>query len=80
MSDLKFYRFMISKRAAVMALTEINKALHESDMCYFWHTDGVSIGSYDRSVYSMAADIKSLVNEVKEYRALKKALKPLLSR
>lgn len=72
-----FYRHMISKRAAVKALTDINKALH-GDHVSFWGYERCSEGEYDRSVYAMADDIKRLVEEVKEYRALKKALTKIL--
>lgn len=73
MRDSEFYRFMISKRVAIKALVEINKALNNNH-CYFYNTDGISEGSYDSAVYSMASNIKDLVNEIKEYRELKRIL------
>lgn len=75
MRDPEFYRFMISKRAAVKALVDINKALRREDQCYFWDTDGISPGSYDRAVYAMDEDIRRMKVEVEEYRKLKEALK-----
>lgn len=72
-----YHRHMISKRAAVKALTEINKALH-GDYVYFWGYERCAEGEYDRSVYAMADDIKRLVKEVEEYRELKKALTKIL--
>lgn len=72
-----FYRHMISKRAAVKALVEINKALHGNHVS-FWGYERANEGEYDRSVYAMADDIKRLVREVEEYRELKKALTKIL--
>jgi hypothetical protein len=71
---------MISKRAAVQALCEINEALRGKDSPYFYgYVDG-SAGEYDGSVYSMTRDIKDLKREVEEYRALKRALEPIIKR
>lgn len=72
-----FYRHMISKRAAVKTLVEINKALHGNNVS-FWGYERANEGEYDRSVYAMADDIKRLVQEVEEYRELKKALTKIL--
>ena len=78
MRDSEFYRYMISKRAAVKALEEINKALRGEKECYLWDTNGINPGSYDQAIYSMADDIRRLKAEVDEYRKLKIALKTIL--
>jgi hypothetical protein len=74
MRDPEFYRHMISKRAAVKALTEINSALRDDAGAYFYGYDRGFAREYDSAVYAMAEDIRRLVSEVKEYRKLKAAL------
>jgi len=79
MRDPQFNRHMISKRVAVKALEEINKALEDRNHSYFWGYNCGDAGEYDNAVYSMAREIQSLVKEVKEYRALKEVLRIALS-
>lgn len=79
MRDPEFYRHMISKRVAVAALVQINKALGQSGSNYFWGYENGSPGEYDSAVYSMADEVRVLKEEVEEYRELKKALKNVLS-
>jgi hypothetical protein len=78
MRDLEFYRHMISKRAAVKALVNINKALSDIDHCYLWGYVNGSSGEYDKAIYAMADNIRKLKAEVEEYRKLKSALKPII--
>lgn len=81
MRDKQFYRIVISHRAAIKALEDINCALTDSERPNFYgygYCDYKEIGGYDPSVRNMADDIKALVKEVKEYRKLKEALKPIL--
>ena len=80
MRDKEFYRHMISKRVAVKALAEINKALSDNDFCYFWGYENGSSGEYDVSVRSMVVEIKRLKEEVEEYRKLKKTLSVALGK
>lgn len=83
MRDKPFYRFVISHRAAVKALEDINCALTGSERPNFYgysYTDYKEIGGYDPSVRNMAEEIKFLVKEVKEYRKLKEALKPIFKK
>ena len=83
MRNKPFYRMVISHRAAVTALEDIYCSLHGTDRPYFYgydHGDYKEIGGYDPSIRNMADDIRRLVAEVKEYRALKAALKPLLEK
>jgi len=64
MRNPEFYRHMISKRAAVKALEEINKALNKVVNPEFWSYESGKAGEYDASVYSMAREISRLVQEV----------------
>lgn len=76
--DKVFYRQMISKRAAIKSLCEISMALRGEPRPFFYGDRDGSDGEYDNSVYSMANDIRALVREVEEYRALKLALAPIV--
>jgi len=83
MRDKSFYRIVISHRAAVKALEEINCALTGNERPNFYgygYADYKEIGGYDPSIRNMADDIRSLVKEVEEYRKLKEALIPLFKR
>lgn len=79
MRDPEFYRHMISKRAAVKALVDINKALNNSRHPHFYTYESGKAGEFDRAVYNMADEVERLVKEVKEYRQLKEALRVSLS-
>ena len=78
MRDQEFHRHMISHRAAVKVLEEINKALRNDDMTYFWGYSRGEAGEYDQSVYAMAREVQRLRAEVDEYRRLKAALQPIV--
>jgi len=80
MTNSEFYRHMISKRVAVKALVDINKTLYEERSPYFYGYESGRAGEFDRSVCNMALTIRRLMEEVKEYRALKKALTPILEK
>lgn len=81
MRDKPFHRIVISHRAAVKALEDISCAFTGEERPTFYgygYSDYKEKGGYDPSVRDLAEQVKSLVKEVKEYRALKEALKPIL--
>ena len=76
--DWKFYRNMVSHRAAVRVLVELNKLLSSEDHPYFYGYYRGEKGEYDRAAYNMLDTVRELKQEVAEYRKLKAALQPLL--
>jgi hypothetical protein len=78
MTDGQHYRHSISKRVAVDAVVRINAELSRNNSAYFSGYDGNKAGQYDDSVRNMVFEIQRMRAEVEEYRALKKALSPLI--
>lgn len=82
MRDPVFYRKVISHRAAVKALIDISCAFTGEKIANFYGYDydaHKTVGGYDPSVRMLAEQVTDLVREVKEYRKLKEALKPILN-
>jgi hypothetical protein len=82
MRDSVFYRKVISHRAAVKALEDISCAFTGERRPEFYGYGPDShkeIGGYDPSVRMLAEQVRKLVEEIKEYRKLKEALKPILN-
>lgn len=77
MNNKQYNRCNITHRAAVRALENINKAISGTDYTDFWFD---SYDNYDVCINVMANKVARLVAEVKEYRQLKEALRPIIGR
>ena len=79
--EMKYHRDHISNRKAKQFITEVSQAFQDAglrDPIWTSHYGWENPDSMNLSVSYLIDDIKELLVEVKEYRALKAALKPII--